>query len=140
MHKIKTLLLTIFLIITICSVCFAENQWFSVYEDSKVVISLDITRIVAYHNDGNYYLDCWVKTHVVETNTSVISHRCIDVENLKYKDTEKLSYKVDKFLGKTKLDEDWKTPPENSKLANALESIILWITNNHDKVIQKESI
>jgi len=123
---------------TISSVCFADNQWISLYQDSKGSISLDVTRVSTYKDGKDNYLDCWTKINLKDENITTFNHRYINIENLNYKSVQISSFRDDNYLGEAKPDEEWESPKPGSKLKKALEGIVVWATNNKDKVTVRD--
>jgi hypothetical protein len=138
MFKYRICILTIFLLMSIGGVCFADDRWFVVQEDKESIMYLDTTRAAMYGTEKDPYLECWKKSVFLNDNMTYIEHTYIRYENFNYKNAEVAFYKDNKHIRTVNLSkEGWKEIIPGSKQETAIINILAWSVNNTDKITLK---
>jgi len=137
MFKKKIVALTIFLLMTISSVCFADDRWFLLNRDSNGSSSLDTTRVILYAGEKDtYYLDCWIKLDLLKEDATTLQHTYIKINNLRFKEAEFFAYKEGIQVETQDLsNQGWKSPALGSNQEKTIINTISWGRNNQDKII-----
>ena len=138
MFKKKIFTLTLFLLMAISSVCFADNRWFVVQEDNEMIQHLDTSKIILYGIKGkDLYIDCWIQKHVKSVaNSFSLEHTLIRILPLSRKVTDVYIYQNDKLVvSEDRSNEGWRTPPPRSRHEEGIINALHWVSTNRDKVI-----
>lgn len=140
MFKSKICMLMLLLLINISSVCFADDRWVVVQNDSEGNISFDGERVVVYGNAKDPYVDCWIKKGIPKDNLHALEHTYIQISTLNYQVKEFKVYKDGQYIGsQDHTDQGWQSPEPNSRQERAIFHTLRWVADNKEKVIVRES-